>query len=215
MDEATIGSVVGVVLAGGLSRRMGGGDKTLLTLGGGTMLERVITAIGPQVAALAINANGDAARFAHFGCDVIADPVPGYPGPLAGVLAGLRWAAAKHPRASHVLSVPGDAPFLPATLVERLRAGLLLTTKPIVMAASGGRAHPVAALWPVALAEDLEAAIRAGARKVETWAEAQGAMRVEFPMIDISGALVDPFFNANSPADLDKASRILTGLGER
>jgi molybdopterin-guanine dinucleotide biosynthesis protein A len=172
---------VAVLLAGGLARRMGGGDR-----------------IRPQVDAVALSANGDPARFAAFGLPMLADPLPGNPGPLAGVLAGMRWAAALG--AAEVLSVPADTPFLPPDLVARLAAA----RAPIACAASLGRTHPVVALWPAALADALEAALREGKRSVADWAAGQGVVCVAF---EAAGA--DPFFNVNSPADLAEAEALL------
>jgi len=193
---------VAVLLAGGLARRMGGGDKPLRVLRGRTLLDHVIARIRPQVRALVLNANGDAARFAAWGLEVVADPLPGFPGPLAGVLAGMRWAAARHPDAGAVLSVPTDTPFLPADLVARLDAARAAVGVPIACAASGGRTHPVVALWPVALADALEAALRAGERKIDAWTARYGVAEAAFD--DAAG---DPFFNVNQPDELAEAER--------
>ena len=199
----------GVVLAGGQSRRMGGGDKSLLDLDGRSMLARVLAALGPQVRTLVINANGDPARFAAFGLPVVADTVDGFVGPLAGVLAGLRWAATHAPDATHVASVSADAPFLPVDLVSRLGDAIAGRPNAIAMARSGGELHPVIGLWPVHLADDLEAALAAGTRKVLAWTDRHGTIAVDFPFHDIAGQPIDPFFNANTPAELDEARRIL------
>ena len=160
--------VVGLLLAGGQSRRMGGGDKALRPLGGASMLERVIERLRPQVAALVLNANGDAARFANFGLPVVADSVPDFAGPLAGVLAGLDWSAAHRPDCPFIVSVATDAPFLPTNLVARLAAELEAAEADLACAASAGRAHPVFGLWPVRLRDDLRRAVREeGIRKVD------------------------------------------------
>ena len=151
--------VAGLLLAGGQSRRMGGGDKTLQLLGGMALLDRVIERLQPQVDALVLNANGDPARFARFGLPVVSDSVPGFAGPLAGVLAGLDWAAAHRPDCPYVASVATDAPFLPGDLVARLAAELDAAHADLACAASGGRAHPVFGLWPVRLREDLRRAV--------------------------------------------------------
>ena len=188
---------------------MGGGDKGLLDLAGQSMLARVIAALGPQVGALAINANGDPARFAGYGLTVVPDTVDGFVGPLAGVLAGLRWAAAHAPGATHIASVSADAPFLPTDLVARLAAAILDRPAAIAIARSGGELHPVIGLWPVHLAEDLEAALTAGVRKVLAWTDRHGTVAVDFAFLDVAGAQIDPFFNANTPAELDEARRIL------
>ncbi|MFZ4410446.1 MAG: molybdenum cofactor guanylyltransferase MobA [Paracraurococcus sp.] len=144
-------SVIAVVLAGGLARRMGGGDKPLRLLAGRPLLDHVLDRVAPQVAAVILNANGDAARFAAYGLPVVADPLPDFPGPLAGVLAGLDWAAAHRPDVATVLSVPGDGPFLPADLVARLEAARVAASVPMACAASGGWTHQPIALWPVPL----------------------------------------------------------------
>lgn len=199
----------GVVLAGGLSRRMGGGDKSLLDLHGQSMLSHVIATFAPQVGPLVINANGDPARFADFGLPVAPDTVEGYVGPLAGVLAGLRWAGTHAPRVTHMASVSADAPFLPADLVQRLAEAIMDRPNAIAMARSDGELHPVIGLWPVHLADDLEAALLAGTRKVLAWTDRHGTVGVDFPFIAIGSERVDPFFNANTPAELDEARRLV------
>ncbi len=205
--------LVGVVLAGGLSRRMGGGDKGLLALGSETMLDCVLARLGPQVGHVVINANGDASRFARFGRPVVADTIEGFAGPLAGVLAGLRWAAENVPEASHILTVSSDAPFLPADLGRRLVGGLEAGGGRIALATSGGNRHPVIGVWPVALASDLERALKAGVRKVLAWTDGHGTALVDFPMLDMAGEVVDPFFNANTPEEMDEARRLLARVG--
>ena len=200
---------IGVVLAGGQSRRMGGGDKGLLDLDGRSMLARVIAALGPQVRTLVINANGDPARFAEFGLAVVPDTVDGFVGPLAGVLAGQRWAAIHAPDATHIATASADAPFLPDDLVARLAAAIMNRPTAIAIARSGGELHPVIGLWPVHLADDLEAALTAGARKVLAWTDRHGTVAVDFPFLDVAGEQIDPFFNANTPTELDEARRIL------
>ena len=197
--------IAGVVLAGGLSRRMGGGDKGLKLLAGRPILAHIIERAAPQVAALALNANGDAARFAAFGLPVVADSVPDFAGPLAGVLAGLDWAAAHVPGATHVASFAGDAPFLPRDLVARLAAALA-QGHALACAASAGRAHPVFGLWPLALRQMLRRAVaEEGVRKVDAWTARYDLVTVEF-----ATAPIDPFFNANQPADLAEAERLMT-----
>jgi molybdopterin-guanine dinucleotide biosynthesis protein A len=199
--------VAGILLAGGLARRMGGGDKPLRRIGGATILERVIARARPQVApgALALNANGDPARFASFGLPVVPDGVAGYPGPLAGVLAGLDWAAEAVPGCSHVASFATDAPFLPADLVARLAGAVADGGADIACAASAGRAHPVFALWPVRLRDDLRhALVDEDVRKVDVWTARHRLSVVEFP-----AEPCDPFFNANRPEDLAEAEALL------
>ncbi len=213
----------GVILAGGLSRRMfaseiksGGvapvGDKALLSLGTTTMLGQVIQRFQPQVSALVINANGDPRRFTEFDLPVAADTIEGFVGPLAGVLAGMRWAATNAPAATHIVSVSADAPFLPADLVSRLTHAIAAHPRAIAIARSGGELHPVIGCWPVALADDLDAALRAGVRKVLRWTDVHGTIPVDFDDLDAGGERVDPFFNANTPSELDEARRLLARL---
>ena len=202
----------GVILAGGLSRRMFAdqtGDKGLLALGATTMLGHVIARIGPQVAGLVLNANGDPARFAAFGLPVAADTIDGFVGPLAGELAGLRWAARKALSETHIITVSADAPFLPADLVARLMHAARTSPGAIALARSGGELHPVIGAWPVAHADDLETALRAGTRKVLRWTDTHGTLPVDFDFLTIAGEQVDPFFNANTPAELDGARRLM------
>ena len=195
---------VGVVLAGGLARRMGGADKGLLRLRRKPMLEHVLDAVRPQVRALALNANGDFSRFHQWGLPVLADPVPDNPGPLAGILAGMRWARQVHPGAALLLSVPTDTPLLPADLVARLTQVRAHAGAAIVCAASDGRRHPVVALWPVALADALAAALARGVRGVEEFAAPHGMAAAEFAT---DGG--DPFLNVNETADLRRAGQRL------
>jgi len=191
-----------VVLAGGLARRMGGGDKPLRDVAGRTMLDRALDALRPQVAALALNANGDPARFAAWGLPVLADPVEGFVGPLAGVLAGMDWAAAQGAR--WLVSASGDSPFLPADYVARLHAAREAAAVPLACAASGGHKHPPCGLWAVALRDDLRAALLAGERKIDRWTARHGIAHAQWPV-----APIDPFFNANTPEDLAEAGRLL------
>jgi len=197
--------VVGLLLAGGQSLRMGGGDKALRLLGGIALLDRVIERLRPQVDDMVLNANGDPARFSMFGLPVVADSVPGFAGPLAGVLAGLDWAAARCPDCPFVASVATDAPFLPADLVARLAEELQETGADLACAASGGRAHPVFGLWPVRLRADLRhALVDEGIRKVDLFTARHSLVTVAF-----ADQPVDPFFNANRPADLEAATALL------
>lgn len=213
--------ITGLILAGGLSRRMaaafaaGAGDKGLLDLAGKPMLAHVLQRLEPQVGRMVINANGNPARFAPFGLPVVPDTIEGFVGPLAGILAGMRWSATYAPAATHVVSVSADAPFLPQDLVERLIAGLASAeggkTGRIALAASNGELHPVIGLWPVALADDLQAALEAGVRKVLAWTDRHGTVGVAFPCLELKGRIVDPFFNANTPEELDAARELLQG----
>ena len=201
--------VIGVLLAGGQSRRMGGGDKTLLQLGGKPILGRVIDRLAPQVDALVLNANGDPSRFAAFGLPVVPDVVEGFAGPLAGVLTGLDYAREQHPEAEWVVTAATDAPFLPRDLVARLLAAVEDAGADLACASSDGRVHPVIGLWPVRLADDLRAAMAEGVRKVDVWTARHRLVEVPFATDP-----VDPFFNANRPDDLAEAERLLAELGE-
>ena len=196
--------IAGIVLAGGLSRRMGGGDKALKLIGGRTILDRVIARAAPQVDPLALNANGDPARFAATGLAVVPDSVQGFPGPLAGVLAGLEWA--REQGCGHVATFACDAPFLPTDLVARLWRAIEENGAEIASARSDGREHPVFALWPVALADALRAAVvEEGVRKVDVWTARYRLVHAAF-----STAPVDPFFNVNRPEDIEAAEAALT-----
>ena len=204
-------NIVGLLLAGGLSRRMGGGDKSLRQLGGRALLDHVIGRLRPQVAALVLNANGDPARFAAFGLPVVADSIPDYAGPLAGILAGLDWTATHRPECSFVLSAATDAPFLPTDLAARLAAGMKAESAELACAASDGQPHPVIGLWPVRLREELRGAlVDEGIRKVDVWTSRYRLATVEFPV-----AGIDPFFNANRPGDLAEAEALLARLRAR
>lgn len=200
---------VGVILAGGLATRMGGGDKGLLKINGRSLMGRAIDLLEPQVAALAINANGDPERLSKFGLPVIADTVKGYAGPLAGVLAAMDWAAQIN--ADHVVSVAADTPFFPQDLTPRLLLAAETESKPIALAATpnpkgGVWRHPTFGLWPVALRDDLRAALQDGLRKVVLWTDKHGAATARFPDVPF-----DPFFNVNTPEDLETADRLLSG----
>ena len=195
--------VAGVVLAGGQSRRMGGGDKCLRPLAGRPLLAHVIERVRPQVGPLVLNANGDPGRFAAFGLPVIADAAGDHAGPLAGVLTGLEWAAANAPDCAWVASFPADAPLLPPDLVARLLAAA--EAGDMACAASGGRAHPVVGLWPVRLAGALRRAlVEEGVRKVDRWTGRYRLAQAEF-----AASPHDPFFNVNAPGDLAQAERLL------
>lgn len=199
--------LLGVVLAGGLATRMGGGDKTLKPLGGRPILAHVVERLRPQVVAMALNANGDPARFAAFGLPVVADADDDRAGPLAGVLAGLDWAAGRG--ASAIVTVAGDTPFFPADLAARLLDAAEAEGAPIALAASpdperGLARHPTFGLWSVALREDLRAALARGERKIVRWTDPHGAATARF-----EAGPPDPFFNVNTPADLAEAERLL------
>ena len=200
--------IVGLVLAGGLSRRMGGGDKCLRPLGGAPILSRICERAAPQVERLALNANGDPRRFAAYGLPVVSDSVPDYAGPLAGILAGLDWAAAAAPEARYLASFAADAPFLPADLVRRLDAGRAAAAADLACAASDGQRHPVFGLWPIELREALrQALIEEEIRKVDRWTQ-----RYRLAVVDFPATPIDPFFNINTPEDLARAERWLESL---
>jgi molybdopterin-guanine dinucleotide biosynthesis protein A len=205
MTHAPYPATLGVLLAGGLARRMGGGDKPLREIGGRTLLDRAITRLGPQCEALIVNANGDPARFAALGLPVVADTVEGFAGPLAGVLAALEWAATNRPEIAWVASIPTDSPFLPRDLVARLHQARRAADVPLACARSGDQAHPVAGLWPVSLAADLRhALVVEEMRKIDRWTARHGIAEASWPV-----APYDPFFNANRPEDLAEAEAIL------
>jgi molybdopterin-guanine dinucleotide biosynthesis protein A len=200
-------TTIGIVLAGGLARRMGGGDKPMRSIGGRTILDHVIGRLKPQCEGLVLNANGDPARFARFALPVIPDTVGDYPGPLAGVLAGLDWAAANRPDAEWVVSVAGDCPFLPRDLVARLHEARMAEDAQLAVAASGERTHPVIGLWSVCLREELrDALVGEGVRKIDRW-----TARYRLATVSWLAEPVDPFFNANTVEDLAEAER-LAGL---
>ena len=194
----------GLVLAGGLARRMGGGDKARIRIGGTTILARVLTCLKPQCERIIINANGDPARFTDTGLPVVADSVPDFAGPLAGILAGLDWAAAHAPDIDWLLSVPGDCPFLPKNLLTRLHQARLAAGTPLACARSGEWRHPVVALWSVALREDLRRAlIEEDLHKIEIWTGRHGIAIADWP-----AEPVDPFFNVNTPEDAARAEAL-------
>ena len=200
----------GVVLAGGRAQRMGGGDKPLREIGGHTILARVIGRLESQCECLLLSANGDPLRFAPFGLPVIADGVKQHPGPLAGILAGLDWAATHRPNAQWIVSAPGDCPFLPRDLVARLRQAVSAQGAELAVAASQGRSHPVIGLWKVGLRDALrEAVVVEGLRKVRDWTGRYRVATVAWP-----AEPVDPFFNVNTVEDLAEAERlaVLEGL---
>jgi molybdopterin-guanine dinucleotide biosynthesis protein A len=209
MTEIPVPATFGLVLAGGLARRMGGGDKARIEIGGVTILDRVLATLSGQVQGMVINANGDPKRFADTGLDVVPDSVPDFAGPLAGILAGLDYLAAQNNGIEWMLSVPGDCPFLPDDMVERLHearrkkgAGV-----PLACARSGEWRHPVVGLWPLALREDLRKALMVeGLHKIEIWTARHGIAIADWP-----DQPIDPFFNVNPPEDAAKAEKIAKG----
>jgi molybdopterin-guanine dinucleotide biosynthesis protein A len=198
-------ATLGLVLAGGLARRMGGGDKALITIGGVAILDRVLALLRPACAGIILNANGDPARFRRYGLPVVPDSVPDFAGPLAGILAGLDWAAANRPDLAWIVSVPGDCPFLPHDLVARLHEARDKVDAPLACARSGEWRHPVVGLWPIALREDLRhALVVEDLRKIEVWTARHGVAIADWP-----AQPVDPFFNVNTPEDAVEAERLV------
>jgi len=196
---------LGLVLAGGLARRMGGGDKPLIDIGGAPILDRVLARLAPDCTQIILNANGDPGRFASYRLPVVADDVPGFAGPLAGILAGLDWAAQNRPDLAWLASAPADCPFLPSDLVPRLHAARVMQGAPLACARSGTQRHPVVGLWPVALRGDLRhALVNEGLRKIEAWTARHGVALAEWPAEPI-----DPFFNVNTPEDVAEAQRLV------
>ncbi len=215
--------VAGLILAGGQSRRMGGGHKSLLALGERSLLQHAIARLRPQVGALALSVNQDRERFAPFGLPLLQDRQPGFAGPLAGVEAGLAWLAERPPVGAnqvpprYLALASCDAPFFPADLVARLLESLEPQgSAQVAMAVSQTRRHPVFSLWSVDLLGDLQSALADGVRKVEAFTEPQGVALVEWPLVSVmrdgQAAAIDPFFNINRPEDLEEASRLLSVL---
>lgn len=196
-------NAVGVILAGGLARRLGGGDKALTELGGRPLLSHAIDRLSPQVDRIVINANGDPSRFEAFGLPVVADTVEGFAGPLAGVLAGMEWAKSRN--CHWIVTVATDAPFFPEDLVARLFEAVSDDSADLACVESNGRAHPVFGIWPVRLVDDLRhALVVEDIRKVDVWTGKHRLSRVAFP-----APVVDPFFNINRPEDVAEAARIM------
>ena len=194
--------LLGVILAGGQASRMGGGDKSLLPLAGRRVIDHVLERLRPQVSDIALNVNGDPSRFAEFRLPVVADSVSEFPGPLAGILAGLDWAAEQ--KGDYILTVAADTPFFPMDLQNRLEDARLSSGLPIALASTNGPGklyrHPTFGLWPVSLRGDLRRALAAGVRKVVLWSDEHGTAEALFPNDNY-----DPFFNINTPEDLVKA----------
>ena len=206
-------AVLGVVLAGGRARRMGGIDKGLLEVGGSTLLDHVLRRLAPQVSGIVINANGDPGRFRAWGLDVVPDSLPDHPGPLAGVLAGCEWAAARVPGATHVATAAADTPFFPEDLVRHLHAAMGGDGVRISIAATSAngirQTHPVFGLWPVARAPQLRQALEEeGLRRILDWTDREGCATVDF-----DSSRGNPFFNVNTPEDLAECGRIAAGGG--
>ncbi len=206
MTDFPTPATLGLVLAGGLARRMGGGDKVRITIGGVSILDRVLATLSGQCTGIIINANGDPKRFADTGLTVVPDSVPDFVGPLAGILAGLDWLAAQRNGIEWLVSVPGDCPFLPDDLVERLHQARrqLGSGVGLACARSGEWRHPVVGLWPLALREDLrKALVEEGLRKIDILTARHGVAMADWP-----DQPIDPFFNVNTPEDAERAERI-------
>jgi molybdopterin-guanine dinucleotide biosynthesis protein A len=202
--------VAGVLLAGGLSRRMGGGDKSLRSLGGRPILDHVVERVRHQVGPLLLNANGEAGRFADYGLPVRSDVLEGFAGPLAGVLTGMEWAAEAAPACRWLVSFACDAPFLPQDLVEGLRKAVEDQDADLACARSRGRSHPVFGLWRIDLRKDLrQAMVKEEIRKVDRWTARYRLVVVDFPDIETPRGPVDPFFNTNNPEDIAEAESFL------
>lgn len=203
-----LSSVAGVILAGGQSRRMGGGDKCLRPLGDRPILAQIIGRAAPQVGALVLNANGDPARFADYGLPVAADVIEGFAGPLAGILTGMDWVAARAPEAKWMASFASDAPFFPQDMVAVMHRAAEREGSNLVCATSNGRSHPVFGLWSMALRDDLrKAVVEEGLRKVDLWTARHRLLPVEFASLETGQGRLDPFFNTNRPEDLVEAER--------
>lgn len=200
--------VAGILLAGGRSSRMGGGDKCLRMLGERPILARIIERLKPQVSAIVINANGDPSRFAPFDLPVVADSIAGFAGPLAGVHAGLEWVKENRPGIRYAVTVATDTPFFPADLVRQFLAASK-GAPALVVARSEEGTHPVIGLWPVAVATEIEASLKQGKRAVGTWTKEHGAVEVSFPEVEVGGRRIDPFFNINQPDQLAEADALL------
>ena len=197
-------ATLGVILAGGLARRMGGGDKTMRAIAGRPILDHVIERLAPQCASLILNANGDPARFDAWGLPVVPDDVPDFAGPLAGVLAVLDWTALHHPAIEWVVSVAGDCPFLPRDLVARMQTERTAMQAELAVAASGDQSHPVVGLWKVSLREALRhALVVEECRKIDRWTARYRLVTTRWPVTP-----VDPFFNANTPDDVAEAEAL-------
>jgi molybdenum cofactor guanylyltransferase len=203
--------VAAILLAGGGSSRMGGGDKCLRMLGGRPILARIIERLNPQVSDMVLSANGDASRFARFGLPIVADRIPDLAGPLAGIHAGLEWVKANRPGIRYALTVATDTPFIPGDLVKRFLAAVEGPAA-LVVARSEGGVHPVIGLWPVELAGALEVSLKDGARKVGAWTETHGRIEVLFPQVALGGGKIDPFFNINEPDQLAEANALLAQM---
>jgi molybdopterin-guanine dinucleotide biosynthesis protein A len=201
--------MIGIVLAGGRSSRMGGGDKALLQLAGRTLLAHVIERLSQQVDEIVLNVNGDSARFASFGLPIAPDAIGGHAGPLAGVHAGIAWAKANRPQSRCVMTVAADTPFFPGDLARRFGATTSMENPDLVVARSESGLHPTFGLWPLSIVSDLEKSLRAAERKALEFVARHDAKHVAFPPAVIGDRAIDPFFNINRPEDLAEAEALL------
>lgn len=213
-SSITKNEIVGVLLAGGRSSRMGGGEKGLKLLGGKPMIGHVIGRLRLQVGAMIINSNADISLYRQFGLPVIADVYEGYAGPLAGILTGMMWAKENHPAARWIATAACDTPFFPENYVAALHKAIDASDPAISIAASGEHCHYVFGLWPLSLADDLASALLDGQRKVQDWIECYTNFTVNFPPEERAGQMVDPFFNANTPEEFALAERLLEGMAQ-
>jgi len=189
-----------VILAGGRSSRMGGGDKCLLPLGDKPLIAHILDAVTPQTADILINTNSDPAPFLKYGQPVLPDAITGFQGPLAGILTGMLWSRKRHPRQVHLLTVASDVPFLPHDLVARLFRARQEQRADIAIASSPDGTHPTIGLWPVDLAERLEHDLMEGAiRSVHQWIGAFRVANADFDSLALS--------NINTPDDLAACQR--------
>jgi len=215
MTEADA-AIVGVILAGGLSRRMEGPEKSLMVMDSKPLITHVATRLKEQIDVALINANGDPERFAFANLPVQADTVPGFAGPLAGVLAGMRWCMKHAPGASHIVTVAADTPLFPDNLVSAFRSAMLAAREPektICLAQSGGNRHPVFGLWPISIADDLERfLVEEDQQKVMLFAKRYQLELIDFPFLDGKKGEVDPFFNINTPGDLIEAEQLMRNV---
>ncbi len=208
MPEEKSDETTGALLAGGRSMRMGR-DKCLVEIAGTPMVNRAIARLRPQVHRIVIVANDNPDRFSGTCLPVVTDTVEGHAGPLAGLHAAMEWAISETPDARYVATVPVDTPFFPEDLVARLNAALRKSDVGSAIAASGGTRHPVVGLWDVALIGEVEDALHSGVRAMIRFAEMQRSAVVDFPVVEIGGKAIDPFFNVNTPEDLEQAEALL------
>lgn len=207
----TTDHLLGVVLAGGRSSRMGGGDKFLLPIAGTTMLELVLSRFKSQLKHIVISTNGDATRLKHFGAPITKDTIGEYEGPLAGILACFAWAKQHSPKTTHLLSIAADTPFFPENYTKAMLARAnAIAPNSIILAKSQSHYHPIFGLWPLSLAQDLEKALKAGTRKIRAWTEQHNHDALMFDDILINSSTLDPFFNVNKPADFAQCKRFLS-----